>query len=134
MYRFDLRGLSLQPASCHAGAMIAFARPQILRMLCLLLPLCLTSSAAGGVQLDADRVSQIRAWLPPQPSGVGRPISDRASWDRLSRHPSFHSVIPRAESMARDPVPALPDDLYLDYSRTGNRDRCQAVMFARVTV
>ncbi|NOX55764.1 MAG: heparinase [Planctomycetes bacterium] len=33
--------------------------------------------------------------------------------------------------MLKEPIPELTDELYLDFSRTGNRSRCQRVMAAR---
>ena len=40
-------------------------------------------------------------------------------------------VIKDAEKILRASLPELTDDLYLDYSRTGNRDHCQEVIFKR---
>lgn len=81
--------------------------------------------------ISAAEVKEIAAWLPPKPAGVGRPVADRAAWDRLAQVPGFATQIGEAEALAGKAVPALPDDLYLDYSRTGNRDRCQRVQSAR---
>jgi len=69
--------------------------------------------------------------LPDKPAGLGRPITDRAAWEKLARSPGFASVIADAERLAQKPSPPLPDDLFLDYSRTGNRDRAQHVMSER---
>ncbi len=87
--------------------------------------------APAATNIEPARVRAIAALLPPKPVGLGRPIADRAAWDKLARDPAFASVVPNAEKLAREPVPELPDDLYLDYSRTGNRDRCQHVQSAR---
>ena len=38
---------------------------------------------------------------------------------------------PRREKLSRKPVPALPDALYLDFSKTGNRTRCERVLRER---
>ena len=43
----------------------------------------------------------------------------------MARVPGLKEVIRRAERYAQSPPPELPDELYLDYSRTGNRDRYQ---------
>jgi hypothetical protein len=40
--------------------------------------------------------------------------------------------VPDAQKLSQKPVPALPDDLYLDFSRTGNRTRCQRVLSDRL--
>ncbi|MBM3501557.1 MAG: hypothetical protein FJX74_23120, partial [Armatimonadetes bacterium] len=41
------------------------------------------------------------------------------------------SRVAEAEKLLAEPIPDQPDDLYLDYSRTGNRDRWQRVMGQR---
>ena len=74
---------------------------------------------------DPARVAEIAKMLPERPQGVGRPISDRQAWDAVARARGFGEVIRRSERSLREPMPELPDDLYLDYSRTGNRDRYQ---------
>ncbi|MGC8640438.1 MAG: hypothetical protein ACP5XB_11240 [Isosphaeraceae bacterium] len=74
---------------------------------------------------DAARVDQIAAWLPEKPRGPGRPIDDREAWNRLARNSRARDVIRRAERFAKSPPPELPDELYLDFSRTGNRDHYQ---------
>ena len=80
---------------------------------------------------DAARMEQIAAWLPATPQGVGSTIDDRAAWNKLADWPAFAQVVPRAERLLLRPMPALTDDLYLDYSRTGNRTRCQQVLSQR---
>ena len=96
----------------------------------LLLALTL-SSVRAGISIDSAHVNEIAAWLPPKATGLGRPVTDRAAWEKLAKLAAFSSVISRAESLAKEPVPDLTDELFLDYSKTGNRDRCQRVLFAR---
>ena len=81
--------------------------------------------------VDSNRVAHIAASLPTAPAGLGRPANNRADWERLARSPAFADQVVAAEKLARTADPALPDELFLDYSRTGNRDRCQRVMFER---
>jgi len=80
---------------------------------------------------DPTRVREIAGMLPPKPAGFGRPISDRDTWDRLAHHPAFSKVPRAAERLVNEGLPEQPDDLFLDYSRTGNRDRWQKVASAR---
>ncbi len=89
------------------------------------------ASVRASTNISPARVSEIAALLPSQPTGYGPSIGDRAAWARVAANPALKSLIADAEKMALKPDPALPDDLYLDYSRTGNRDHCQAVMFER---
>jgi hypothetical protein len=65
--------------------------------------------------------------LPARPVGVGRPISDRAAWEGLAAREAWQDVVERAERLAATALPDSPDDLYLDYSRTGNRSRWERV-------
>ena len=69
--------------------------------------------------------------LPAEPKGVGRPIDDRAAWKAAARWPGLRDIVARAERIAGEPIPELTEELYLDYSRTGNRSRCQRVIFRR---
>ena len=81
------------------------------------------SAAADG--LDPARVRAIAALLPEKPAGPGRPISDRAFWE--GGRDAYASAVTRAEGLLKQPLPAQPDDLYLEYSRNGNRTRWQGV-------
>jgi len=69
--------------------------------------------------------------LPEKPRGVGRPIADRRAWQHLIGLPAFQGVVKRAERLMKEPIPELTDDLYLDFSRTGNRTRYQRVLGQR---
>lgn len=76
---------------------------------------------AGGVA--PDRVAFWTEHLPEQPQGIGAPASRREVWARLADHSEFRETVERAEQEMARPIPELPDDLYLDFSRTGNRRR-----------
>ena len=90
-----------------------------------------TMASPAAMEIPPTRVQELRSWLLPQPRGVGPPASDRAAWERLARRPEFAAVIAEAQALARKPIPETTDALYLDYSRTGNRDAYQQVLFAR---
>ncbi len=101
-----------------------------MRNVCLLPAalLCLISLpvlAASGV--DPARVQQIAAMLQPHPAGFGRPITDRAAWDRVAKEPDAADVLKRAQGLLKQPLPAMTDDVYLSYSRTGSRTEWQRV-------
>lgn len=101
-------------------------------LLTLLLGLCWSAGAVrAGVELDPARVEKIAAQLAPHPVGIGQPITDRAAWSRFATNAGFADLVKRAETYSTQAVPELPDDLFLDYSKTGNRDRAQAVMSDR---
>ncbi len=99
---------------------------------CGVLSLGLAISPASAVtEIEAARVQEIAAELPSQPAGFGRPITDRAAWAKLAQIPAFASVVPQAQKLSEKPMPTLPDDLYLDFSKTGNRARCERVLKER---
>ena len=77
------------------------------------------------------RVAEIASLLPATPHGVGKPIDDRHAWDAIAQAPGFEEVVRNAERLRDAPMPELTDDLYLDFSKTGNRTRCQGVLSRR---
>lgn len=99
--------------------------------LVLALGLLCAGAAPAAEVLDPARVQQIAVMLPDQPVGLGKPISDRAAWNKLAQDAAFQKVLRRAEDLLAQPLPEQPDDLFLDFSRTGNRDRWQHVAFVR---
>ena len=99
----------------------------LIKRLPALATVLLTFSVSASTNVAPARLGEIAAMLPPRAIGLGSPISDRAAWTRLSTNTSFAGVIANAERISKQPVPVLTDDLFLDFSRTGNRGRCQAV-------
>ncbi len=84
-------------------------------------------AAEPAQRIDDARVQTIAGILSDQPTGLGRPIEDRAAWERLLGG-SFHKeVIKRAEGYIDAAIPDLPDELYLEFSRTGNRTHYERV-------
>lgn len=77
--------------------------------------------------LDAKRIAELAAMLPARPAGVGRPVADRAAWDVLAKAREFRDVVAKAEELLPEAIPDATDELYLDFSRTGNRTRYQQV-------
>jgi hypothetical protein len=87
--------------------------------------------APAASEIEAARVKEFASLLSPKPAAFGRPITDRAAWDKLAQLPAFRLTVSNAQTLARQAVSALTDELYLDFSRTGNRDRCQKVLGVR---
>ena len=78
------------------------------------------------------RVREIAGWLPAEPRGMGRPITDRAAWQAVAAaHPEAAKLIRQAEKTAAQPLPPWPEKLFLDYSSNGNRDRWQNAEYPR---
>lgn len=90
-----------------------------------------TASAQTPVLPDSSRVAEIAAMLTADPFGVGRPARERAAWETLGKADNAAQVIASAERLVKSPIPELTDELFLDFSRTGNRSRCQRVLSER---
>ncbi len=86
---------------------------------------------ATAVDLSEERMREVTRLLSEGPTAFGRPISDRAAWQELAARPDAHRVVQQAERLAARPLPEQPDELYLDFSRTGNRTRWQRVASRR---
>ena len=83
---------------------------------------------AGFVPLSPKRIAEIAALLPAAPHGFGPTCkTGRAEWDALRTHPAFVHVIENGEKRLTDPIPPWNNDLYLDYSRTGQRPPGEAM-------
>jgi hypothetical protein len=93
----------------------------------------LSASALAQAPPDATRITSIAQWLPDSPAGVGRPIDDRRAWQAVADSSRFRSVEPQAERLLSRAIPELTDELFLEFSRTGNRTRYQKVLGERHT-
>ena len=96
------------------------------------LAVCVSLAASCAFALDDARINEIAQWLPEKPAATGARIGDRAAWDRLAALPSPASRIKAAEKALAEPIPDLPDDLYLEFSRNGNRTHYQEPYFGRL--
>ena len=95
-----------------------------------LLMVCAAGPALAA-SIPQERIDALTPLLPERPCGVGRPIDDREAWQKLAQAKPFSGCVRRAEAMLKETTGAMPDDLFLDFSKTGNRTRGQAVMFKR---
>ena len=120
-----------QPEPMPASDSLLKLKPGSGVVLAALFVWCWTVPIPAATEIDAARVKEIVGFLPAKPAGFGRPIADRAAWQRIARESAFASVVPEARELSMKPVPALPDELYLDFSKTGNRKRCEAVLRER---
>ncbi len=87
--------------------------------------------AAFGADVDSKRVNEVAAMLSGDTFAFGPRISDRAAWDELGKKTEFHATIARAQRLLDEPIPPLPDDLFLEFSKTGNRADYEHVYFDR---
>ena len=82
---------------------------------------------AKAKEIDESHIKDIALLLSEKSSGFGSPITERNAWQKLAQKNSFTKTISEAEKLLREPIPEQGDELYLDYSRTGNRTRWQRV-------
>jgi len=97
------------------------------RMVVCLLLVIASTPAWSAEKLDTVRIAELTAMLPKTPVGVGRPVGDRAGWDVLAQAREFRDVIAKAEELLPQAIPDPTDELYLEFSRTGNRTHYQRV-------
>jgi hypothetical protein len=82
--------------------------------------------------LDPDRIKALVQMLSQSPAGVGRPITDRAAWEQLAKNPAFGAdSVDAVAQLLGQPIPEQPDDLFLEYSKNGNRTHWQKVASER---
>jgi len=84
-----------------------------------------TGALGADMRKLRSRAEAIAEMLPEGPEGVGRPVTDREAWAGLARHPAYAKVVERAERYLRQELPPIADELFLDFSKTGNRTRWQ---------
>lgn len=89
------------------------------------------AAATGADEPDAGRVAAIAALLPARPAAPGHPRADRAAWDAVATLPAAKGIVRDAEKLLDKPLPELTDEVWLDFSKTGNRTRGQEVIHAR---
>ena len=108
-----------------------FKQPYLLTLAALLFIISnviFETTALGLVgEIDENRIREISLLLSEKPAGFGLPIGERNAWDKLAENDSFKQIISEAQQLLEQTIPEQPDDLYLDFSRTGNRTRWQRV-------
>ena len=77
------------------------------------------------------RIDEIAAMLAPRPSRLAPTCAERRLWEALAQRAAFQAIVKDAERLMEKPLPEQPDELYLDFSRTGNRTRWQRVASTR---
>jgi hypothetical protein len=78
------------------------------------------------------RIAEIAESLPEKPCADGAPASDRSKWEPLAETKEGKAIVSAAERLLAEPVPEVPDDLYLEFSRNGNRRNYEKRFFTRI--
>ena len=71
--------------------------------------------------MSKSRIAEIASYLPEEPSAPCAGITNRKAWEKLAELESAATIIKKAESILVQSIPECPDNLYLEYSKTGNR-------------
>lgn len=89
------------------------------------------AASPSAVPLDPQRVREIAARLPAKPRGLGPTIDQRGPWQLLGAARPFVDLAARMQKEVGKPMPPITDDDYLEYSRSGDRNRGQKAIGAR---
>lgn len=91
-----------------------------------------TPPPAPPVELDPARVAAIEASLSEGRFALGAQISDRAFWDKFAATPQAADVLNRAATLLDQPIEELPEALFMEYRRNGNRQNYERVYATRI--
>lgn len=100
------------------------------RAFCACLAFCAASFCAASFANDQEmqevkkRAAAIAPTLPDAPN-FGVRAKDRAFWDKLANLKSAKTAIDQAEDSLKNPLPDLPESLYKEYYKNGNRSNYQ---------
>ena len=120
----------------RTGTPMHFSQQHVFAVLAILVALGMTSGfpsteAQADQPPSPERIQQIVAVLSPKPQGVGPTIDDRDTWSQMATRPESREFLERAEELRSQPVPELSDELYLQFTQSGNRSIYQGVLFDR---
>lgn len=90
-----------------------------------------TSAAETYKDLDPQRIEAIATMLPETATGMGRPSTVRDVWNDPAFRVPFGNVVRDAEKLLTQEFPPWDDELYLDFSRTGQRPPGEAMLGRR---
>src|SRR5690349_12711167 len=96
-----------------------------------LLFFCAAHRMEATVELNEARVREIASFLPTQAVGVGQPATNRKAWEELAALPVYQNWLNGSRKSLLEPLPKMSDDLFLDFSHSGNREPWQGVEFSR---
>lgn len=80
-------------------------------------------------ELSAKRIHEIAGMLSVEPSGFGRPCSDRAAWTADAA--ALQGFIAESEADISTPLPAFDEQAYLQYTKAGDRKPMEQNLHSR---
>ena len=116
-----------------AGGLLFFKRISVLvvAIVCVAAVRTTIPDSHVDVEVNTNRVDAIAAMLPDGVFAFGPQINDRDAWQKLDDRPEIHAMIAKAVELISKPLPAVSDDLFLEFSRTGNRTDYEKAYFDR---
>ncbi|MEO7300292.1 MAG: heparinase II/III family protein [Verrucomicrobiota bacterium] len=93
--------------------------------------ICATRYANAAAELNSGRVREIASFLPSHAVGVGQPATNRKAWNELAALPVYQNWLNGSRQSLLEPLPKVTDDLFLDFSHSGNREPWQNIEFPR---
>ena len=102
-----------------------------LSLFAMILSQTLAVFAAEKPALEPGRIQAVAAMLDEAPGFPGRPITDRKAWERFSADPDYPEFIAWASESIGVPLPPSPDELFLEFTRTGARANYDKTALAR---
>jgi len=103
-----------------------------LHLFCALALLSGLAVAAPHYVPAEQRLQQLEAALSEAPSAWGAPVGDRKLWERVAKEIPARELLEAAAGMLAQKPEEIPDELYLRYSRDGNRDEFQQANVRRL--
>ncbi len=97
----------------------------------LLLGVKLIAAPSPWAELKPARIAAIAQMLPAQPAAFGRPCADRAFWQSPATRDHCGTALADAQKLLGESFPPWSDDLYLGFSRTGERPPGEQMLAAR---
>ncbi|MDR3232233.1 MAG: heparinase II/III-family protein [Planctomycetaceae bacterium] len=93
------------------------------------LPITLFAEGAAARNREIEkRAAEILPFMHKTAFCVGRPITDRNAWQTV---PNADKIIKQAEETAAAAIPDIPESLYKEYYRIGNRHNYERVWFSK---
>jgi len=80
----------------------------------------------SGLDMQSPRVKEISKMLTNKSVAPGPSINNRKAWNELAKQPYFKKIVKLAEKEYKKKLPKMTDDLYLEFSRNGNRTHWQS--------
>ena len=80
---------------------------------------------ALGAPRNAIHIKEISKMLSSKPHRFVPSINDRKAWTILAKRPQLESIVESATKTVNKKLPVITDELFLEFSRNGNRTRWQ---------